>query len=63
MSGSIDPLATLIAPVAAVILSAFCALLAWHQRRRLAAMQAQVDSLTAPFVTEKQITGVGSFAP
>jgi hypothetical protein len=45
MSGSIDPLAILIAPVAAVILSAFCALLVWRQQRRFAAIQAQVDSL------------------
>ena len=27
------------------MLSAFCALLACHQRRRLAAMQAQLDNL------------------
>ena len=45
MSGSIDPLATLIAPVAAVILSVFCALLVWRQQRRFAAMQAQLDKL------------------
>ena len=47
MSGSIDPLATLIAPVAAVILSVFCALLVWRQQRRFAAMQAQLDNLSS----------------
>jgi len=55
---SIDPLATLIASVAAnplialpasvaaVILSVFCALLVWRQHRHLAAMQTQLDNLT-----------------
>ena len=47
MSGSIDPLATLIAPVAAVILSVFCALLVWRQQRRFAAMQMQLDNLSS----------------
>ena len=47
MSGSIDPLAILIASVAAVILSAFCALLVWRQQRRFAAMQAQLDNLSS----------------
>jgi hypothetical protein len=42
-----DPLVALIASVAAVILSVFCALLAWHQQRRLAAMQTRVDNLTS----------------
>jgi len=54
MSSSIDslaalipsvPLAALTASVAAVILSVFCALLAWRQQRCLAAMQTQLDNL------------------
>jgi hypothetical protein len=44
---SIDSLTTLIASVAAVILSVFCALLASRQQRRLAAMQTQLDNLSA----------------
>ena len=47
MSGSIDPLAILIASVAAVILSAFCALLVWRQQRRFAAMRMQLDNLSS----------------
>jgi|SRR4029077_8720321 hypothetical protein len=43
MSSSIDPLAALIASVAAVILSVFCAFLAW---RRLAVMQTQLRNLS-----------------
>jgi hypothetical protein len=42
-----DPLVTSIASIAAVILSVFCALLAWGQHRRLAAMQTRVDNLTS----------------
>jgi hypothetical protein len=42
-----DPLVALIASVAAVILSLFCALLAWRQQRRLAAMQIQLDKLSS----------------
>ena len=47
MSGSIDPLAILIASVAAVILSAFCALLVSRQQRRFAAMRMQLDNLSS----------------
>jgi hypothetical protein len=39
-----DPVVALIASVAAMILSVFCALLAWRQHRRLA---ARVDNLTS----------------
>jgi len=51
MSNSIGALAALIqqppffASIAAVIVSVLCASLAWGQRRRLAAMQTQIDSL------------------
>jgi hypothetical protein len=41
-----DPLISLIASVAAVILSVFCALLAWRQQRHLATMQTQLDNLS-----------------
>ena len=44
MSSSIDLPAALIA---VVILSVFCALLAWRQQRRLVAMQAQLDNLSS----------------
>jgi hypothetical protein len=50
MSSSIDPLAVLIALVAAVILSAFC-LLAWRQQRRLAAIQTQLDNLSSAILS------------
>jgi len=46
LSSSIDSLAVLIASVAAVILSVFSALLAWRQKRRLAAMQTRLDNLS-----------------
>jgi hypothetical protein len=58
MSSSVDPLAALIAlvaadprvafiaSVAAVILSVFCASLAWRQRSRLATVQIQLDNLS-----------------
>ena len=47
LSSSIDSLAVLIASVAAVILSVFSALLAWRQKRRLAAMQTRLDNLSS----------------
>ena len=51
MSNSIGAMAAflqqppILASIAAVIVSLFCAGLAWRQRRRLAAMQTQIDSL------------------
>jgi hypothetical protein len=42
-----DPLVALIASVAAVILSLVCALLAWRQQSRLAAVQIQLDKLSS----------------
>ena len=46
MSNSIDQLAALIASIAAVILSAICALWVWRQQRRLAAIQTELNSLS-----------------
>jgi len=46
MSSSIVHEAALIASIAAMSLSLFCALLAWRQQRCLAAMQTQLDSVS-----------------
>jgi hypothetical protein len=42
-----NPMVALIASVAAVILSVFCALLAWRQQRHFVAMQIQLDNLSS----------------
>jgi hypothetical protein len=48
-SAAAFPLVALIASVAALILSVFCALLAGRQQHRLAAMQTQLDDLSSAF--------------